>query len=483
MKKSVNLLLVGVMTFSLVACNSDKNNSGPTSVEGFDYTWNGEEIGDEVYVSVLDAGMGKEWIEMLAAAYYEETGILVNVSADPDLVSSVQTKLPSNAEKDDLYFVNGAESNWLKWTTQGLIESLDDVMVSEKYGTAAKDRAMDSTVLEVGKYSDSIYLAPYLYSNWGIIYNQKYLDQIDSFGLYETGIMPDTVQGLIDLCTAVKAADMTNSRTGRKVAPFSCGLNVNYMNYFFLSLWYEQDAEGYNAYWAQNDKSAFQAQELQSEAVKNALAAINDLMNATSETDSNLVSYNQNHLESQQSFVNGDCVFTFCGSWFETEMKEVMQQVGMTTYHYTAYPTLKEGNKPSLNINLPGEYFFIPEDAYNKAGAKDFLAFCLSEQGVAIAEEQLSHPMAYKTAEDREVTVSQFGKEIREAINKSNTFYKYNNTPVYRTGALSLWLQTTSPFITMAKGKVDSSKVLEQCVNPEIIQHNSLWEDYMKNIG
>lgn len=483
MKKIISLLLVGATLFSLAACNSGKKDSSVTSVEGFDYTWNGKEIGDEVYVSVLDAGMGKQWMDALAAVYYEETGIVVNVSADPDLISSVQTKMPSNAEKDDLYFVNGAESNWLKWTTQGLIESIDDVMVSDKYGTPAKDRAMDPTVLEVGKYSDTIYLAPYLYSNWGLIYNQKYLDEIDSFGLYEKGVMPDTVQGLIDLCTAVKTANITNGRTGRKVAPFSCGLTVNYMNYFFLSLWYEQDPEGYNAYWSQTDKSAFQAVELQSEAVKNALVAINDLMAATSETDSNLVSYNQNHLESQQSFVNGDCVFTFCGSWFETEMKDVMQQVGMTTYHYSAYPTLTEGKKPSLNINLPGEYFFIPEDAYNKAGAKDFLAFCLSERGVAIAEEQLSHPMAYKAAEGADVQVSAFGKEIRKAINESTTFYKYNNTPIYRTGALSLWIQPTSPFISMAKGKVESSKVLEQCVNPEIIQHNTLWEDYMKNIG
>ena len=162
--------------------------------------------GGDVYVKVIDKGLGTKWIENIASAYYEETGIKVHVSSDPELVSNLLTLMNNpGSEKEDLYFVGHTMNNWIKWIRNGAIESIDDVLTSTKYGTSAKSRVVDNQIIDMGTYKDKSYLSSYVYSSWGLIYNQTYLNKIDSFGEYKKGEWPSTVQGLIDLCKAVSA--------------------------------------------------------------------------------------------------------------------------------------------------------------------------------------------------------------------------------------------------------------------------------------
>jgi len=196
--------------------------------------------------------------------------------------------------------------------------------------------------------------------------------------------------------------------------------------------------------------------------------------------DNNLVSSAQNHTESQQSFVNGDCVFTFSGSWFGTEMKKILEEVGMTDYHFGAYPVYNAGDKTVLMMNLPGETFFIPSDAVNVSGAKDFLAFVLSEKGVAVAEKALNFPMVYST--DEEVEFDAFGTEIMNLAEKSNLVYRFAKTDVYRTGALELFVAGTSPFISMARNKIARANIEHDVLQTEAVHHQGLWSEWMQRI-
>ena len=239
MKRLLCAMLCAVLTLTFVACGGNGGNSGGGNSPG----------GGDVYVKVIDKGLGSKWIENIASAYYEETGIKVHVSSDPELVSNLLTLMNNpGSEKEDLYFVGHTMNNWIKWIRNGAIESIDDVLSSTKFGTSAKSRVVDKHIIDMGTYNDKSYLSSYVYSSWGLIYNQTYLNKIDSFGEYKKGEWPSTVQGLIDLCKAVKAANIKNNRTGRTVAPFSCGLTVNYMDWLFHGLWYELDPEGYTAY-------------------------------------------------------------------------------------------------------------------------------------------------------------------------------------------------------------------------------------------
>lgn len=480
MKRKLALVLA-LSTCFFAACGGGNNSTSQGGTSGGGIT----PSGDDVYVTVIDAGMGSQWIQDLADAYYEETGITVECSADPDLITSVETKMGTSAEKDDIYFVTEAQKSWNKWTNRGMIASIDDVLASDKYGVPANERAVDSTVLELGKYgeNDETFLLPYVYSMWGLVYNQAYLDKVDSYGEYVKGQWPNSMQGLIDLCTAVKNANLTNPRTQRTVSPFSCGLNVHYMDYIFFSLWEEQDPEGYQAYWDQNDKNAYQANLLNTPAVKSAMENIYGLIGATSETNSNLVSTTQNHLESQTSFVNGDCVFTFTGSWFQTEMKKIAEETGLTDYHFAAFPSAKNTTDSLSLINMPGEFFFIPSDAENVSGAKDFLAFCISEKGAAIMAKSLNQQCVYSTTQ--EVELSSFGKEVKNVMQNARHAYQFSSTSqVFLTSGLNLFIQETNPFTKMAKYKVTSAdKIYEQCIAPEIAQHQSLWTLYMDSLN
>lgn len=479
MKRFLAMLITVIIAFSaLTACDSGKDPGSTAGGNKFE----GHDIGADVYVTVVDAGLGSEWIEALAEAYFEETGITVEVASDPSLVSSVETKMGQTySEKDDIYFVAQGNSNWLDWINKDKIAALDDVVDSDKYGTAAAYRTRDDKTFEIGKYNDTTYLLPYIYSNWGLIYNQDYLDRIDSYGEYTKGEWPETMQGLIDLCAATKAAAITNSRTGKTVEPFSCGLTVNYMNYLFYSLWDELDSQGFNNHISQNNTEAFDSSYFNTPAVKQVFETLFDLIGAKSTTESNLCSNAENHLDAQTNFVNGNCVFTFSGVWFETEMKNTLESVGMDSYHYGAYPAMDKNNQHRLYMNLPGEFFFIPSDAENVWGAKDFLAFCMSEKGVAAAERVLSIPLSYTTSEKIEYTG--FGKEVKNAVENSKKVYVFSSNDVYKTGAVNLFKQTPNPFLKMSKYQVkDKSQIQSMCIDSEISQINKLWKDYMKHI-
>ena len=474
MKKLLCAMLCAVLTLTFVACDWDGGNSGGGN--------GGNTPGGDVYVKVIDKGLGSKWIENIASAYYEETGIKVHVSSDPELVSNLLTLMNNpGSEKEDLYFVGHTMNNWIKWIRNGAIESIDDVLSSTKYGTSAKSRVVDKYITDMGTYNDKSYLSSYVYSSWGLIYNQTYLNKIDSFGKYKKGEWPSTVQGLIDLCKAVKSAKIKNTRTGRTVAPFSCGLTVNYMDWLFHGLWYELDPEGYTAYYEYNDvDGGYPTSKLDTPAALQALETIYDLIGATSDTESNLVSSAQNHTESQQSFVNGDCVFTFSGSWFATEMEQILGEVGFSDYHFGAYPVYNAGDKTALAMNLPGETFFVPSDAVNVSGAKDFLAFVLSEKGVATAEKTLQFPMVYTTNE--EIEFSAFGQEIVDLAKSSNLIYRFAKTDVFRTGALELFIMGTSPFITMARNKMTKENIRHDVLQTEAVHHQGLWSEWMKRI-
>ena len=474
MKKLLCAMLCAVLTLTFVACDWDNGNGGGGN--------GGNTPGGDVYVKIIDKGLGSQWLIDIASAYYEETGIKVHISADPDLVSNIINIMGnSGSDKEDLYFFGHAMGTYVKWIRSGALESIDDVLSSTKYGTSAKSRVADESILEMGTYNGKSYLTSYVYSSWGLIYNQSYLNKIDSYGEYKKGEWPSTVQGLIDLCKAVKSAKIKNNRTGRTVAPFSCGLTVNYMDWLFHGLWYELDPEGYTAYYEYNDvDGGYPTSKLDTPAALQALETIYDLIGATSDTESNLVSSSQNHTESQQSFVNGDCVFTFSGSWFGTEMKQILNEVGLSDYHFGAYPVYNAGDKTTLMMNLPGEMFLVPSEAVNVAGAKDFLAFVLSEKGVAIAERALQFPMVYST--DETVEFDSFGQEITNLAKSSNLAYRFAKTEVFRTGALELFLNGTSPFITMARNKMTKENIRHDVLQTEAVHHEGLWSEWMKRI-
>ena len=438
-------------------------------------------VGDDVYVTVIDKGLGSEWIKAAATAYYEETGITVKTAADPFLVGSCETAMNSSGEKEDLYFVAQGSSNWAKWINRNYIADITSVLDSTLYGTSARERCIDAYGLSTGAKDGKNYLVPYVYTNWGIAYNKELLQKIESRGEYKKGEFPATVQGLLDLAAATKAANLKSSRTGNTVKPFACDLVNDYMKYFFFNLWGQLDKTGFDAYWSQNDRSGYKSELLNTPAVKTALEAVFDVIGAESSTNSNLVSSSQDNYDSQTSFLNGDCVAVFTGSWFESEMSQTLSERDITV-GYAGFPKVNGQTEAALSVNFPGEYFFIPSSAQNVAGAKDFLAFLMSEKCVAKVAKTLNQPLLFST--DQNVAYSAFGQDVANAVQTPQKLYAYSDADVFSSGALWLFRNTTNPFSAMAKYSIkDKADIQSKVIDSEVRFHTGTnWDDFMKNI-
>ena len=106
----------------------------------------------------------------------------------------------------------------------------------------------------------------------------------------------------------------------------------------------------------------------------------------------------------------------------------------------------------------------------------------MSEKGLAAASRKLSMPLAFTT--DETVEFTEFGKEIEKAVAENKKLYYFSENEVYKTGALRLFIQNTSPFLKMSKYQITSkSEIQAKCINSEIDKHNELWTDYMKHLG
>ena len=437
----------------------------------------GGKIGDPVFVTVVDKGFGAAWMQAVGDAYFEETGVEVTVSADPDLYTNLQTKMDTSAEKDDMYFVSGDLMSWRKWAQKKLIQPLDDVLESDKYGTPAIDRMRDDVFIKLGKYDGVLYELPYVYSAWGMVYNQGYLNQIDSYGAYVKGQFPDTFQGFLDLCAATNAANIVNNKTSNVVKPLAVGNSKNYMNNLFYSYWYQLDPQGFVNYYDQNDRNAYNGSLLDTPAVLKSLEMAFDITGAKSATESNLVGASQSHLDSQRSFLNGDSVVVMTGTWFESEMCQALE-TSKIDYHFAAYPKAEGSAKTAMQMNLPGEFFFIPSDAPNVNGAKDFLNFALSEKGLTAAKKALNQELCFKT--EKTVEINSFGTEMSALLESANRFYTFSTGDVFTTGALGLFMQDANPFLSMAKFNIKSkAEIKKEVIDKEIAKHKERWPDYM----
>ena len=80
-------------------------------------------------------------------------------------------------------------------------------------------------------------------------------------------------------------------------------------------------------------------------------------------------------------------------------------------------------------------------------GAKDFLAFLLSEDGVTVASTAISQPVCYTS--DKEIQMTSFGNDIAAAVKDSEKLYCFSENDVFKTGACSLFKSQPSPFYAM----------------------------------
>ena len=475
MKKIIALLFAVVLAFSMTACKGKEKTSAVDSTE-LDL---GDYSGQTLEVTAIDKGYGYAWLADAARVFNKATGSRITVKGDETLNESIARTLQVGTNVSDVYFTISTNLQWIEWATKGYIVDISD--------TVPDDRFVSEQTSRLGIYNGKRYYYPFSAPPTGFVYNKDYLDRIPSSGEYTQGKFPETWQGLLDLCQATVDANIKNN--GVQVMPFCWGATVSDIIYLFSGMWASMDEDGYRAYWDQNDLSADKTQSNRdlfvNENVKKVIENIYALFNPKQNAKGNYYpsfavqdATGQNNLEAEETFLNGYALFTLTGSWFETEMADIIEDMEADFYHFAPVPSQKSGSKTATHVNY-GEYFCVTGSGKNAniPLAKAFLAYVLSEESCERIHSALQTPLAY-TYDISKVNLNGWGREIAEAAENSINAVAASDTLVFLSGALNMDLLST-PFRNMAtRAACNADEIMENFYSTQIND----WDTRLKNL-
>ncbi len=398
--------------------------------------------GKALEITVIDKGFGTEWIEEMADLYSAEIGTYIEVIPDSNLDEGLPSKINNNPS--DIYFTYNSSAQWVQWATTEKIVSLDDVISDSGF--------RNSSVSDLGKFDGTRYTVPFAYSPTGFVYNKVLLNKINSHGEYTKGQFPTTWQGLIDLCTATRNANLTNDYNN-KVYPMAIGGGVNDLCYIFKAIWGQLDATGFKNYFLQNDPETFVKDLLVNNSSTAAIQAVKDLLGTNG--INNFENWkSKDNLQAENAFCNGTAVFTVSGSWFVEEQKDLLSELSTSEldYHFAPVPTMP-GKQITTYINLPGEYFMVTKDGVNGdvEEAKNFIKYLLREENVKKIHSILQVPLAYNYSSNG-VELTAWGKELDNVAKTAIGLIGGSNTKVCLSGALGYDMQVNMNLISTSEG-------------------------------
>ena len=474
-----------LLVCSFVACgNSGSNgnsvNDSTTSEEKkkFEESYGNWE-GQTLEVTALDKGLGTEWIKDAARTFNKGTGAKITVKADEQLNDRLASVVPTD-NCSDIYFSFSAELQWIEWALAGNIEPLDDISDSIDYRSEQYSK--------LGVYNDVRYIMPYVYSPTGFVYNEEYINEIPSYGEFTKGTFPTSWQGLLDMCYSINN-NWKKTTLGQQVVPLSWGASVDDMAYIFKGLWAQVDPEGYEAYWNQpyvasvknNENKSLLVNDNTVKVMDAVASLLNPQKNAKGEyypANSFSDSLSHSNRDAQQKFLNGLSVFCVSGAWFETEMKEQIEDEEISFFRFSAAPLLDASAKPTVFINAPSEYFMVTTKGKNKntALAKAFLKYMASEEAASVFHAATGVPcaMAYRSPAD---SLDKFAKDVDSILTTGVSVIAGSDQLPSLSGAIKLDTNSTfQKLATSEKSTALSKSLLEDLYSKQ----KADWADSFK---
>ncbi len=470
-KRALCLVLGLTMPFA-AACGGkgkDKDNDGKI------YS------GRQLIISMRLSGYDR-WLDEYIDEFANETGCEVDVTWDPNMNSEVRNIFLSDSYiLSDLYF--GTVSDlWYQWAKDGYLEPI----------TGMDDR-VDDVAGAYGIYNGNRYmLCPFMPAN-GFVYNKEYLQEIPSKGEYTQGQFPQTWQGLLDLCDSINEQATIGGRSG--VKPMSWSAPKDSWEIIFRGLWAQGNGgKDWNDYLCQQgdtpDRNTFV-----NDSVRKAFKAVVQLINSDGNYSQNSITGcgEKDHIQQQQNFLNGDCVFAPTGAWFETEMKDSITS-DTFEYGYANYPQIDSTEEVRTSfIDNPAEVFFIPANAEEKEMAQAFLEFVFTKENCKQMHKDLGTPMGFKYdfTESDVAALEGFAKEVTESYLTTKPVLKGANSIMYATGGCMGGLFNAKgdllkiPNITLKK-KVDSTTIdafVESVLEENYSGYVANWDSKLKNAG
>ncbi len=252
--------------------------------------------------------------------------------------------------------------------TEGQLADLSDLMQAPAYGQEGVTFA-DS--LRPGTQVDGVFdgkqvVLKYVYSVYGIWFNQVYMDQ-------QGYTYPTTWDEMLQLCAEIK---------GGGIAPWTYqGQSPQYMRFVFDQLVYK--AAGFEAIMALDN---LEENSWTSDGAKQAMTALRALYDGGYIMEGTAA---LTHTDAQAQWLQGKAVFLPCGSWLSNEMKGLIPEGFQMTVQ--ASPSLTtEDTLPQTAIQAaPTEDFIVFSQGKNIQGGKEYLRLLFSQEAAAFFAENV----------------------------------------------------------------------------------------------
>ena len=399
MKKIVSVLLCVLLAlgfcFGFAACKSKSGTGGGQAQEGV------------LTIRHFNFGYGTEWLISALESYKaEHEGFNYRLQSDPTITNTITTYLKSGQNLSDIYITQGGD--WSSWVSEGYLANLKDVYETEVQTSAGMRTVRDFMDDElVSRFYMQKYVGQGEYLPWvlplgsincSFAYNEKILlatphTTESASGKWEVGDLwtapPETVEEFLAYCTDLNA---------RKITPIAwAGAEAHWLK-FLMYGWFAQYqgvheenlqnvAEGDGAYY---DFWNFESADVwKMEGIQKAIETVQSIFvdeskDAWKNTLGAVDEYTTQ--DAEQRFVDGETAMLLAGSFFYSEMKNLIGEDDV--FKMMALPTIEkaeqneDGSVKSMTFCSTDEIIVVPAKATNLDLAKDFLAYLCNEENV-----------------------------------------------------------------------------------------------------
>ena len=447
--KVLSLILAFTCAFSLFSCKKKKDKN-------------------VVELAVLKAGFGETPYRELAKAYMAKNpDVQVKLRFDPEINATVGNQIDSNNNLPEIYSTR--DLNQIKsFAADGKILKLNDLLnttFGEGYaesGKKVKDN-INKYAIDACSFDGSTYCIPEYTSINGFVYNKTLFKK---FGWN----VPTTTKELEALCKKII------QDTDGAVAPIThCGGDAGGYYYFAVDNWVTLYAgvSNLDKFYAYDDPEQFNPESVIAQGKKfaneNLYKFFRDLKDGGYAMDDDITAMAE---QAQAALISGEAAMMLNGSWFENEMREVLDDVssvnvapilndvvrgpedlelgmfrlpdmsdaGGNPLRAVGYTT--EGDKPVINASY-GAYYFIPAKADNVELAVDFLKFLSSDEASVIytkytnAPRPIDYNLDVNTPDYANIT--SFGRDVVDIAHSCYVYTPFTNNPIAIDGKLALY--------------------------------------------
>jgi N-acetylglucosamine transport system substrate-binding protein len=333
----------------------------------------------EIYI--FNGGFGDKYATAIHEPMYKKKypDAEIKHKAEVDIAGALQSRFVGGNPPD---FVNDSGDGQIplgQLVSDDQLYDLSDLFDAPSWddpGKKVRDTLVPGAV-EQGTFGDKPFVMHMALTVFGLWYNKALFDQ-------HGWAPPKTWTEMLDLSKDIKAAG---------IAPWAYpGVHSRYMSWALLTMAAKLAGPDILKGVDNLEEGAWQHEAIKESA--NALLGLRKSGYFLSGTEG------MDHIQAQKAWCDGKAAFVPCGSWLESEQKDVTPE-GFE-FAFTPEPLLSDDSKMPFEAlhAAPGEPYIVPKQAKNPRGGLEYMRIMLSKEGAkGFTQEVSSLTVVQGTAE------------------------------------------------------------------------------------